>query len=104
MFPDTASVWLGADATEGIVGLTRALQFAGARSVVASLWPVADRSTAELMRRFYQHLEAGSTTDEALRAAQVELASGPVRITGGETLFASHPYFWAAFQLSGDWQ
>jgi CHAT domain-containing protein len=81
---------------EGILGLTRAFQFAGARSVLASLWSVADDSTAELMRRFYTYLKQGKSKDEALRLAQVDLIHGPEA--------TSHPYHWAAFQLSGDWR
>ena len=80
---------------EGLIGLVRAFQFAGARSVLASLWSVADVSTADLMKRFYGHLRAGKPKDEALRAAQVELIHSP-------TYF--HPYHWAAFQLFGDWK
>ncbi len=82
---------------EGLIGLTRAFHFAGARSVVASLWPVADAATAELMVRFYGHLCLGRSKDEALRAAQLELLGGAI---GPET---TAPYYWAAFQLSGDW-
>src|SRR5258707_9276057 len=48
---------------EGLIGLTRAFQYAGARSVLASLWNVADESTADLMRRFYGHLKAGLSKD-----------------------------------------
>lgn len=80
---------------EGLVGLVRAFQFAGARSVLASLWSVSDDSTADLMRRFYGHLREGRSKDEALRAAQVEL----IRSRG-----FSHPFYWAAFQLTGDWR
>ncbi|MEM1178495.1 MAG: CHAT domain-containing tetratricopeptide repeat protein [Acidobacteriota bacterium] len=80
---------------EGLIGLTRAFHFAGARSVVASLWPVDDRATAELMMSFYRHLKDGRSKDEALRAAQLELVRGD---TGN---FLS-PHYWAAFQLSGD--
>jgi CHAT domain-containing protein len=47
------------------------------------------------MKRFYRHLRAGKTKDEALRAAQVELIRTP---------HFSHPYHWAAFQLAGDWR
>lgn len=68
---------------------------AGARSILASLWSVSDESTADLMKRFYTHLKAGKTKDEALRAAQVELIQGAT---------ASHPFHWAAFQLVGDWR
>src|SRR4030095_6075081 len=58
---------------EGLLGLTRAFQYAGARSVLASLWSVSDVSTAELMKRFYGHLRPRRTNDEARRAAQAEL-------------------------------
>lgn len=93
---------------EGMIGLTRAFQYAGARSVVASLWSVADQLTAELMTRFHRHYAAGLPKDEALRAAQMELIRGPVRVAGaaGRSLEtnASAPFFWAAFQLFGDWR
>src|SRR5207344_546988 len=42
---------------EGLIGLTRAFQYAGARSVLASLWKVEDKATGELMKRFYTHLK-----------------------------------------------
>jgi len=80
---------------EGLIGLTRAFQYAGARSVLASLWSVSDISTADLMRRFYSHLRAGKGKDEALQAAQSALIRSPE---------FSHPYYWAAFQLVGDWK
>ncbi|MGE0639654.1 MAG: CHAT domain-containing protein [Thermoanaerobaculia bacterium] len=89
---------------EGILGLVRALQVAGARSVVASLWRVDDESTAELMSRFHRHLSAGLARDEALRQAQLELLRGPVRIErDGRTveLRTSDPRFWAPFVLIG---
>ncbi|MEP7012491.1 MAG: CHAT domain-containing protein [Acidobacteriota bacterium] len=79
---------------EGRLGLTRAFHYAGARTVLSSLWSVSDRSTAELMRRFYSHLGAGEPKDTALAAAQREMLAGPYR----------HPYYWAAFQLDGDWR
>ena len=93
---------------EVLIGLTRAFQYAGARSVVASLWDVADQTTAELMSRFHRHLAAGLSKDEALRAAQIELIREPVQIitASGQTIEsdASSPFFWAAFQLFGDWR
>ncbi|HEX3130196.1 MAG TPA: CHAT domain-containing protein [Thermoanaerobaculia bacterium] len=93
---------------EGLIGLTRAFQYAGARSVVASLWSVADRVTAELMTRFYRHYAAGLPKDEALRRAQIELIRGPIRLTTskgqGMKMDASAPFFWAAFELFGDWR
>ena len=80
---------------EGLIGLTRAFQYAGARSVLASLWKVEDTSTAELMKRFYQYLKSGKTKDEALRSAQIDLIRSSTY---------SHPRDWAAFQLNGDWK
>jgi CHAT domain-containing protein/Tfp pilus assembly protein PilF len=90
------STGLGRDAGgEGLIGLTRAFQYAGARSVLASLWAVSDRSTAALMARFYTRLRAGSPKDVALAEAQREL------LHDGQL---SHPYSWAAFELNGDWR
>jgi CHAT domain-containing protein len=80
---------------EGLLGLTRAFQYAGARSVLASLWSVSDASTAELMKSFYVYLQKGRSKDEALRAAQADLIQGKS---------FSHPYYWAAFELTGDWR
>ena len=91
---------------EGLVGLTRAFHYAGARSVLASLWSVADDTTATLMTRFYGYLKAGRSKDAALRQAQLDLIRGSVVIRDhtAQTLDASHPFYWAAFQLSGDWR
>ena len=80
---------------EGLLGLTRAFQYAGARSVLASLWSVSDASAAELMKCFYGHLRQGKSKDEALRSAQAELL---------RDRDLAHPYYWAAFQLTGDWR
>jgi|GEM_PF-233754 len=81
---------------EGLLGLTHAFMHAGARSTVASLWQVPDRATAELMSRFYAGmLEQGLRPAEALRAAQLEIAS--------ERRWRD-PYFWGAFVLMGDWR
>jgi CHAT domain-containing protein/tetratricopeptide (TPR) repeat protein len=82
-------------AGEGLLGLTWAFQYAGARSVLASLWEVNDASTADLMRRFYGHLQAGQPKAEALRRAQIELLRRPA---------TSAPFLWAAFHLTGDWR
>jgi CHAT domain-containing protein len=83
---------------EGLLGLVRAFHYAGARSVLASLWAVADMSTSDLMKRFYGHLKAGRRQDEALRLAQMEMIRG--RPSGARARRVS-PYHWAAFQLSG---
>jgi CHAT domain-containing protein/Tfp pilus assembly protein PilF len=100
---------------EGLVGLTLAFQYAGARSILASLWQVSDSSTAELMRRFYGYVREGRPKDEALRSAQLDLirnygprAGGPGRAIGGLTTQgpgeACQPFHWAAFALYGDWR
>lgn len=79
---------------EGLLGLTRGFMYAGASSVVASLWKVDDEATAELMRQFYTNmLREGMTPAEALRAAQ-----NSVR----QNLDWSSPYYWAAFTLQGE--
>ena len=78
---------------EGISGLSRAFQWAGARSVLASLWTVPDESTADLMKAFYSALARGAPRDAALREAQRAILG-----RGGD---AAHPYFWAAFELVG---
>lgn len=78
---------------EGISGLSRAFQWAGARSVLASLWTVPDESTADLMKAFYSSVARGVPRDEALREAQRAILG-----RGGD---AAHPYFWAAFELFG---
>ena len=80
-------------AGEGLIGLTRAFQYAGAQTVAASLWSVRDEATAELMVRLYRQLQSGSSKAEALRAAQME------SIHKGAS-----PFIWAAFELYGDWR
>ena len=81
---------------EGLVGLTRGFLAAGAERVVASLWPVQDRATAELMVSFYRAmLEGGLAPAAALRTAQAEVR---------RQLRWRDPYFWAGFVLVGDWE
>ena len=67
----------------------------GARSVVASLWMVDDASTSELMQQFYVNLRDKKSKADALKSSQVKLLH--------EEKF-SHPFFWAAFELIGDWK
>jgi CHAT domain-containing protein len=101
---------------EGLLGLQRAFQAAGARTVVASLWKVPDQATRLLMERFYKNLwqaapnQPRMTKLEALREAQLwMLREGTSRglVTEGDPPSADKrlpPYFWAAFVLSGDWK
>ena len=80
--------------------MTRAFQYAGARSVLASQWNVSDLATAELMASFYRHLRAGESKDEALRQAQI----GLIRSLGDNPRDLSAPFYWSAFQLDGSWR
>lgn len=80
-------------ATLGLAGIAVR---AGARSTVASLWSVSDPVTATLMTNFYQELAKDNVNKaEALRQAQISILKNDV---------FSHPFFWSAFILVGDWQ
>jgi CHAT domain-containing protein len=78
---------------EGVQSLSTALLAGGVPSVVATLWPVDDEVTFELMRHFYNGLERGSGAAEALRDAQEAIREAPG--TG-------HPFYWAGFVVEGD--
>jgi len=82
---------------EGLIGLTRGFMHAGAPRVVASLWKVDDRATAELMRRFYEGMLGPGRLPPAaaLRAAQIEMS---------KTAMWRQPYYWAGFLLQGEWR
>ena len=73
-----------------VVGLSRGFLFAGASTLIQSLWRVDDAATARLMPRFYAWLRAGDAPGAALRSAQREFIEQGV-----------HPYVWAPFQLVG---
>jgi CHAT domain-containing protein len=77
------------------IGLTRSLLYAGARSVIQSLWRVDDDATRQLMSDMYVRLRDGAGRGEALRAAQ--------RVFLTNTNGRGHPAFWASFSLVGDW-
>jgi CHAT domain-containing protein len=76
---------------DDIVGLNRAFIYAGASSVIASLWTVDDKATNMLMKSFYSHLKQGMSKVAALQAAQTATRKK-----------YPHPYYWAAFVLTGD--
>jgi CHAT domain-containing protein len=81
---------------EGVVGLTRAFMYAGTSRVLASLWSVDDAATATLMARFYQGILAGGLSPaRALQQAQLAVA---------RQRQWRQPYYWAGFQLQGDWK
>jgi CHAT domain-containing protein len=94
---------------EGVLGLQRAFQLAGAHSVVASLWKVPDEATHQLMREFYRRVWSDKPLSkaEALRQAQLWMLENwkprgtlERQAPKGPPL----PYYWAAFVLSGDWR
>jgi CHAT domain-containing protein/Tfp pilus assembly protein PilF len=74
---------------EGPVGFAWAFFQAGAENVVASLWDVNDRSTADLMKSFYAAVDSGQSYAGALRQAKLNMLETGYR----------KPYYWAAFQL-----
>lgn len=81
---------------EGLVGLTRGFMYAGAKSVVASLWKVDDRATAEFMGHFYEAmLRDGMPPSAALRSAKESMRR--------QKQWRA-PYFWAGFVLQGEYR
>jgi CHAT domain-containing protein len=81
---------------EGLVGLTRGFMYAGSKRVMASLWNVDDEATAALMEQFYRRMiNDGLSPAAALRDAQL-------------TIWRQQrwraPYFWAAFEMQGEWK
>jgi CHAT domain-containing protein len=92
---------LGAVAAgEGVLGLRRAFQVAGVRTVIMSLWSVEDRATREWMEalyraRFSQHFDTADSVREA------SLAFIRDRRARGQS---AHPFYWAGFVAAGDWR
>ena len=82
---------------EGVYGLKRAISVAGAKSSLLSLWKVNDLATAEFMETYYLKLKNGEGKAEALHNTQKEFRNSDIE-------GYRHPYYWAAFQLSGDWR
>jgi CHAT domain-containing protein/tetratricopeptide (TPR) repeat protein len=82
---------------EGLMGLTRGFFYAGAASLVVSLWSVDDEATSDLMRRFYRsmlgpsHLRPAAALREAQRSMLLDSKW-------------QDPYYWAAFTIQGDWR
>ena len=81
--------------SEGMISLARAFSFAGAKSVLSSLWTVNDKSTSQVMQDFYENLNAGAPKDRALQyASQAYLQS----VNEAQ----AHPFYWSPFVLIGD--
>src|SRR5215469_12461613 len=77
-------------AGDELLGLVRGFLYAGATSVVLSLWDVNDRTTADLMKYFYGDLAEGKTKGVSLRSAMLKVRQEQ-----------PHPYYWAPFLLMG---
>ena len=80
---------------EGIISLARAFTYAGAKSIVTSLWQISDSKTKDIMISFYKNLQNGLRKDEALWKAKIDYLSK----NKGE---AASPFYWASFIGIGD--
>ncbi|MEW6533092.1 MAG: tetratricopeptide repeat protein [Thermodesulfobacteriota bacterium] len=79
---------------EGTMGMGRAFQYAGAKSVLMSMWSVAETSSIQLVQAFFTYLAQGQAKAEALRLARADLRNNGY----------DHPFFWAPFILVGESQ
>ena len=78
---------------EGVIGLSRAFFYAGADTVVASLWNVNDAAAAQWMGTFYEAVRDGKPIDEAVRDAKLRFLRSDGRLR--------HPFYWAGFVATG---
>ena len=95
---------------------------AGVKSVLGSLWYVSDQGSLALITKFYEQLKLTSLRSESLRQAQIGMLKGEVRITDKylylspenrialspelanlDSINLSHPYYWSAFTMIGNW-
>ena len=84
---------------EGVFGLRRAFQVAGAKTVIMSLWPVEDKTTEQWMGTLYrEHFLNGKDTGESVRAASLQI----LRQRRAKHQ-STHPFYWGAFIAAGDW-
>ena len=82
---------------EGVFGLRRAFQLAGAKTVIMSLWKVTDEDTRELMIHFYKQMKQGKGKARALKDAQLEMIK-----SRREKYGTAHPFYWGAFICVGE--
>jgi CHAT domain-containing protein len=80
---------------EGVLSMARAFRFAGARSVLMSLWKVDDAANASIMGDFYRLLGEGASKSEALRKAKLDYLDNSSAVSG-------QPFFWAAMVPMGE--
>ncbi len=82
------------EGSDGVLGLPRIFFYAGAKSVVSTLWGINDKSTVDFMDYFYRGLSEGKSKAQALRMAKIKMMESTY----------SHPYYWGAFILNGDYR
>lgn len=81
---------------EGVISLARAFAYAGAKSVISTLWSVNDASTTAIMRALYKRLRAGDSKAQALQTAKMAY------LESREDDLAAHPFYWSAYIALGD--
>ena len=80
---------------EGVISIARAFSFAGAQSIISSLWSINDRSTSLIMADFYKNLKDKKQKDQALRKAKINYIQSMGHVE-------AHPFYWASFICIGD--
>ncbi|MGA8938277.1 MAG: CHAT domain-containing tetratricopeptide repeat protein [Acidobacteriaceae bacterium] len=99
---------LGKISGDGVAGLSRAFFYAGAASVLTTLWDIADRPTSVMLPRFYTALLQNQAPSEALRTAQLSILDDlrhrrlHVETLRGSITLPPSPVYWAGFALSGE--
>lgn len=83
---------------EGIISLARGFSYAGAKSIITTLWSISDRHSTWLVLKFYEYLDQGYNKDEALWLARKEFMSSEEFLNNEDR----HPFYWAAFTPIGD--
>jgi len=81
---------------QGMMSLSKGFYYAGAKSLINTLWKINDKSTVRLMAYFYEELSKGQTKTEALQKAKLNY------LATTEDSLLKHPYYWAAFTVSGN--
>ncbi len=89
---------------EGVYGLKRSINIAGAKSSILTLWKVDDIATRAFMENFYQNLKLGKTREDALLQTQRDFRLGVIKSPSFITSDWRKPFYWASFNLNGDWR
>ena len=91
-------------AGEGVYGLKRSINIAGAKSSILTLWKVDDIATRAFMENFYKNIKLGKTREDALLKTQKDFRLGLIKSPSLINSDWTKPYYWAAFTLTGDWK